>query len=87
VRDEDFRYIEGDTQAVPAMEVHLGEAFIESFNPPAPSASRMCIIWLNGKRWQGILHEVPEDEQERAEFWQILRESHGKGSNPVVPGQ
>jgi hypothetical protein len=44
------------------MEVHLGEVYSES--SPASwdkDRKRHCIIWLNGKRWEGDLWEEDED--------------------------
>jgi hypothetical protein len=46
--------IQADTETSPAMEVHLGEVVTAG---PALDRSRRCIIWLNGKRWEGDLAE------------------------------
>jgi len=34
----------------PAMEVHLGETYSDGSD-----RCRVCIIWINGRRWQGLL--------------------------------
>ncbi len=39
-----------ETEQQPAMEVHLGEASGEPW-----SRARHCIIWINGRRWEGEL--------------------------------
>jgi hypothetical protein len=45
-----------ETENTPAMEVHLGEIN----NPMTLTRQRHCIIWLNGKRWEGDLLEVQD---------------------------
>ena len=55
-----------ETESHPAMEVHLGEAYIGyntnqfSEGKDLASPARHCIIWHNGKRWEGTLFEEPE---------------------------
>ncbi len=55
-----------ETEEHPAMEVHLGEIYSE----PSPASwerdrKRHCIIWINGKRWEGELYEVLEENSVR----------------------
>jgi hypothetical protein len=55
---------QSETEEVPAMEVHVGEVYV-SDRPEGPlnpehiktSHARHCIVWLNGKRWEGVLFE------------------------------
>jgi hypothetical protein len=39
------------TESSPAFETHLGEV---------NNGRRFCIIWINGKRWQGYLEETEQ---------------------------
>jgi hypothetical protein len=48
-----------ETEQRPAMEVHLGEIS----GTPAAARHRHCIIWINGKRWEGNLAEVIPDSE------------------------
>lgn len=41
-----------ETEETPAMEVHLGEVHTDHGTP-----GRHCVIWLNGKRWEGHLSQ------------------------------
>ena len=44
-----------EAEESPAMEVHLGEV-----HETVPGTrGRVCIIWLNGRRWQGTLRLQP----------------------------
>ena len=43
-----------ETETTPAMEVHLGEIV----GYWGDVRKRHCIIWLDGKRWEGDLQEV-----------------------------
>lgn len=45
-----------ETETRPAMEIHLGEIT----TGPALDRYRRCIIWINGKRFEGDLQEQPE---------------------------
>jgi hypothetical protein len=53
-----------ETETLPAMEVHVGEVFVSEMPREAQSDdqgrnahTRHCIIWLNGKRWEGRLYD------------------------------
>jgi hypothetical protein len=53
--------VRDETEHRPAMEVHLGE-IRDNANPNIlPERLRHCIIWLNGKRWEGDLVEIIPD--------------------------
>jgi hypothetical protein len=52
-----------EAEETPAMEVHLGEVT----ELLSPTRVRHCIIWLNGKRWEGTLQEVKPDGERRAD--------------------
>jgi hypothetical protein len=43
-----------EAEETPAMEVHLGDVFTDASMLDGQRA-RICIIWLNGQRWQGAL--------------------------------
>ncbi|MGA2412744.1 MAG: hypothetical protein ABSG46_20470 [Candidatus Binataceae bacterium] len=51
-----------ETESRPAMEIHLGEAFgpLEEQAGWQLNTARHCIIWMNGKRWEGTLFEHTE---------------------------
>ena len=49
--------VQQETEMRPAMEIHLGEVN----NPMTLTRERHCIIWINGKRWEGDLVEVIPD--------------------------
>jgi len=49
-----------DVEDLPAMEVHLGE-IVGTADSQGILRARKCIIWLNGKRWEGSLTEVQDD--------------------------
>jgi hypothetical protein len=46
---------QAETETVPAMEVHLGEIYVDN-----REYKRHCIIWINGKRWEGDLNQTEE---------------------------
>jgi hypothetical protein len=46
---------QAETETVPAMEIHVGEVYAKELQH-----KRHCIIWLNGKRWEGTLTHVEE---------------------------
>jgi hypothetical protein len=46
---------QAETETIPAMEIHLGEVY-----PKKLEWRRHCIIWINGKRWEGHLVNVEE---------------------------
>lgn len=39
-----------DAENEPAFEIHLGE-----IRSDGSDRTRVCIIWINGRRWQGLL--------------------------------
>ncbi len=55
-----------ETESHPAMEVHLGEVYLAyntnefSEGRGVAANARHCIIWHNGKRFEGTLFEEPE---------------------------
>jgi hypothetical protein len=49
-------HVTRETEDTPAMEVHLGE--ISGYWDDV--RKRRCIIWLNGKRWEGDLVEAKD---------------------------
>lgn len=64
-----------ETEERPAMEVHLGEIYSD----PSPTdwsrdRRRHCIIWLNGKRWEGDLYEEIPDTK-------MVLERYGDGKS------
>jgi hypothetical protein len=59
-----------DVEDLPAMEVHLGE-IVGTTDSQGIKRYRKCIVWLNGKRWEGLLSDVTE-------------ECHGPSSHTVV---
>jgi hypothetical protein len=64
--------IREETETRPAMEVHLGEIRHNANPTVLPERMRFCIIWINGKRWEGDLVEVIPD---------------GESDTPVLQGQ
>lgn len=63
-----------ETESNPAFEVHLGETYVvdETTDPSSNPAqhARHCIIWMNGKRWEGILLDETayDDDAKRGVF-------------------
>jgi hypothetical protein len=53
-------YVTKETEDAPAMEMHLGEARSSAVPDVVTERMRRCIIWLNGKRWEGDLVEVKD---------------------------
>jgi hypothetical protein len=50
------------TEDKPAFEIHLGEIFVKEYpgeqvEYETAGHARHCIIWINGKRWEGDLRE------------------------------
>lgn len=57
--DETLDKIRQDVEQHPAMEVHLGE-IRHHVAPTGVDRMRFCVIWINGKRWEGDLMEKRE---------------------------
>lgn len=57
-----------ETEARPAFEIHLGEAHVIEERIDTEGRlhnwGRFCIIWINGKRWQGVLIDRSDLDQE-----------------------
>jgi hypothetical protein len=55
---------QAETESMPAMDVHVGETYVEHVPKDMQdnehgktNYARHCIVWLNGKRWEGVLFE------------------------------
>jgi hypothetical protein len=60
VDEKEMQALTKDTEHAPAMEVHLGEVFTDPDLNAVSGRQRICIIWLNGKRWEGVLAETAD---------------------------
>jgi hypothetical protein len=74
---------QAETESNPAFEVHLGESFYTNMNEPlkVSQPARYVIIWLNGKRWEGLIYENTVRDED------VIRESHGEGRSLELQGQ
>lgn len=57
-----------ETEVRPAFEIHLGETHVIGERIDTEGGihnwGRLCIIWINGKRWEGILVDRSDLDQE-----------------------